>query len=428
MTRVPGLIAAPVAFLLSSFVAVQSAPPATGGPALLSESLSPASLDQARLDEFATRLDRAALTEDFVGLAVAVVRGGEIVLVRTYGALETGGSAPVTPDTAFRIASLSKGFAASLAGLAMAEGRIDRATPVAPYAPRLALKGDAHRALTVEHILSHRVGLPPNAYDNLLEAGTPVADILPRFRTVNPICAIGACYSYQNITFNLIADVLAAAYDRPYEELVRERIFTPLGMRHASFGAADLAANGDWARPHVRDPVPGMRGVFTPWRTVNISDAYYRTPAAGGVNASILDLAEWLKAQMGRAPEVLPGGVLASLHAPAVRTPAETRRWRALGPRITDTHYGLGWRIYTYGGHAVLNHSGGVEGYGAQIAWLPERDVGIVVLANTRAKRVWRIVPTFLDMELDLDDSDWLELETNYTETAGDFGAEAGQP
>jgi beta-lactamase class C len=79
--------------------------------------------------------------------------------------------------------------------------------------------------------------------------------------------------------------------------------------------------------------------------------------------------------------------------------------------RITSTKYGRGWRIYTYAGHPVINHSGGVEGYGAQIAWLPERDVGIVVLSNARAKRVFRIVPSFLDIELGLDHQDWLELE-----------------
>jgi len=102
--------------------------------------------------------------------------------------------------------------------------------------------------------------------------------------------------------------------------------------------------------------------------------------------------------------------VLSTIHTARVDTPAEKRRWDILQGRLNDAKYALGWRIYDYGGHALINHSGTVEGYAAQIAWLPERDVGIVILANTRAERVWRILPAFLDNELGLNERDWLAL------------------
>ncbi|MEX0644795.1 MAG: serine hydrolase domain-containing protein [Parvularculaceae bacterium] len=399
------------AVLMSISPRLAAEAPAAGGPTMLSASLSPDAADERRLDRFAALLDEAAEKDDFVGFAVAVVERGEIKLLRTYGVREAGGAAPVTPDTVFRIASLSKGFAASLAGLAIAEGKISKATPVAPFEPQLALPGGAQSALTVEHILSHRVGLPPNAYDNLLEAGVPVEDILPKFRAVKPICKIGQCYAYQNITFSMIGDILAAEYDTAFADLVRTRLFEPLGMATASVGRQGLEASLDWARPNKRKRIPGVDGAFTPWRVVEVDDAYYRTAAAGGVNASITDMARWLIAQMGGAPDVLPQSVLDDIHAPVIKTPSETRRWASLAARVTDTQYGLGWRIYDYAGHQVINHSGGVEGYGAQIAWLPERDIGIVILSNTRAKRVYRILPAFLDLELGLDDQDWLELD-----------------
>ncbi len=382
-----------------------------GGPTMLSTAFAPAGLQQQKLDAFAALLDRASAKDDFVGFAVAVVADSEVKLLRTYGAREAGAAAPVTADTVFRIASLSKGFAASLAGLAIAEGKIERTTPVAPFEPRFALAGGAQAAVTVEHILSHRVGLPPNAYDNLLEAGVPVDEILPKFRAVKPICKVGQCYAYQNIAFSMIGDILAAEYDEPYADLVRSRLFEPLGMTTASVGLDGLAASADWARPNTRKRLPGVEGAYTPWRVVEADGAYYRTAAAGGVNASITDMARWLIAQMGGAPEVLPQAVLDDIHAPVIRTPSETRRWANLGERITDTKYGLGWRIYEYAGNTVINHSGGVEGYGAQIAWLPKRNVGIVILSNTRAKRVYRILPAFLDLELGLDERDWLELD-----------------
>lgn len=399
--------------------------PSNNGPTMLSSAFSPESLEKARLKEFESLLDEASLTEDFVGLAVAVVRRGELAMLKTYGVTEAGGSSPVTPNTVFRVGSLSKGFASTLAGLAIEEGKVSLDTPVAPYAKRFALKGGAERKVTVEDVLSHRVGLPPNAYDNLLEDGRDVADILPRFRTVAPICAVGTCYAYQNIAYDLIGGVLSAVYGEPYSDLVRERIFTPLGMRTASVGAAGLKASGDWARPSVRDKIDDGSGgkSFGPWRAVDVKDAYYRTPAAGGVNASIVDMARWLAAQMGAAPDVLPSHVLDTIHTPHVETPTELRRWQALSSRLNEARYALGWRVYDYAGSTLINHSGTVEGYGAQIAWIPESEIGIVILANTRAERVWRILPAFLDIELGLETRDWLALrETpkSFSESFGD--------
>lgn len=399
--------------------------PVNSGPTMLSSAFSPESLEKARIKEFEALLDQASLAEDFVGLAVAVVRRGELAMLKTYGVTEAGGSAPVTPNTVFRVGSLSKGFASTLAGLAIEEGKVSLTTQVAPYAKRFALKGGAERTLTVEDVLSHRVGLPPNAYDNLLEEGSAVADILPRFRNVAPICTVGTCYAYQNIAYDLIGGVLSAVYGEPYPDLIRERIFSPLGMRTASIGAASLKASGDWARPSVRDQIDdGSAGKsFGPWRIVEVKDAYYRTPAAGGVNASIVDMARWLAAQMGAAPNVLPAKVLATIHTPHVETPSELRRWQALSNRLNEARYALGWRVYDYAGYTLINHSGTVEGYGAQIAWIPESEIGIVILSNTRAERVWRILPAFFDIELGLETRDWLALrETpkSFSESFGD--------
>ena len=79
-----------------------------------------------------------------------------------------------------------------------------------------------------------------------------------------------------------------------------------------------------------------------------VKEPYYRTPAAGGINASITDMAQWLAAQMGAAPGVASWEVLDAIHAPRVDTPSETRRWRELASRIHGSEYALGWRVYDY--------------------------------------------------------------------------------
>jgi beta-lactamase class C len=351
---------------------------------------------------FAEALERASTAPDFVGLAVAVVRDGKIELIKTYGTRSADSSAPITPDTQFRIASLSKAFAATLAAQDVKAGKLHWSDPVLPLSPTFKLKNGKEAAVTVEDVLSHRVGLPPYAYDNLLEADELPADILAKYSTVKLTCEPHTCFGYQNTAYNMIAPMLEKAGGAPYAILVRKRIFEPLGMKTATVGRDGLVGSINWAAPHRR------RGGA--WVPVPVKEPYYRVPAAGGVNLSITDLARWLSAQMGFEP-ALPPDIVAEITKPRVVTPQESSRQRALRTPVTSTSYGLGWRIATYAGHKLVNHSGSVEGYISQIAYLPDRKVGIVVLSNTRGARALKILPAWLDYELNLKKTDWLGLD-----------------
>lgn len=386
-------------------------------------ALAPFASPQVVADVHLMRLDanlrQAMDTGDFVGLAVAVVRNGEVTFLRTYGETEIGRGEPVTQDTLFRIASLSKGFASSLVGLAVSDGKLSLDEPATRIAPELVLLGNSEKSLTLAHLLSHRTGLPPNAYDNLLEAGILPSAILPQYRKVKPICPPADCYAYQNVTFDLAGRAVANAYGEPFTDLVSARIFKPLGMRTASYGRDALMLSGNWARPHSRKTQRDPLLPAHPWTRVEVKAPYYATPAAGGVNASILDMAQWLKAQLGNAPDVLPPSVLELIHSPQVSTLSETRRMRGALPALSSSSYAYGWRVYEYAGQTVVAHGGSVDGYGAQIMFLPDQNVGIVVLANARSKRFGRIAPMFLDLTLGQPTRDWLELETVGSALAG---------
>ncbi|HKR25513.1 MAG TPA: serine hydrolase domain-containing protein, partial [Allosphingosinicella sp.] len=189
---------------------------------------------------------------------------------------------------------------------------------------------------------------------------------------------------------------------RPYGEAVREQLFAPLGMTGASTSRAGLMRAPSWARPHV--------GAH-PLRPEEVNDIYYRVPAAGGVNGSIKDLAIWMLAQMGLAPDVLPPRVLAAVQAPRVRTPRESRRRRNFAERTPVSAYGLGWRAFDYSGHRVIGHHGGVRGYRSMILFDPARRSGVVVLWNSSSPRPNGIEYEVMDMVYRLDARDWLELD-----------------
>jgi len=351
---------------------------------------------EARDSNFERSLDTVFRDSGMVGLAIAVVRDGEISSIQTFGHLEFGGSDVVDEASRFRIASLSKAFAGTLAAQLEQENSLSLNDKIALSNPSFRLKSASQaNSVTLAHALSHRVSLPPYAYDNLLEANTLPTEILAEMKKVAPICGVGVCYAYQNVAFNMVASAIEHADEVSYAESVSKRIFEPLKMKNSSIGKAGLLLDENWARSYRR------RGVISAWKKVPVKPAYYRVPAAGGMNDSISDMSKWLLAQVGEATDVLSADVLALTHAPQVRTRGELRRTKSL-PNVVDAHYGLGWRIYSYKGTPVVNHSGAVEGYAAQIAFIPEKKSGVVLLTNSRARSFWETLPKFLDEELGL--------------------------
>lgn len=389
----------PVAMRVTAFLAAAALLSAAALPASAQLRLAP---DPA-VAAFEEKVEQAYETGDFVGLAVAVVKDGRVTLMRAFGERAASGSQAVDHLTRFRIASLSKGFAATVAAQLAAEGRLALDQPVGEMAPFFRLRSAAQSGATMEHVLSHRLGLPPFAYDNLLEAHIPVETIFDRLAKVKLVCRVGDCFTYQNVAYSLVEPAVEKAAGLPFERAVEARLFAPLGMERASFGLEALLEDDNWARPHVKTRAG--------WHPVKPDTAYYQVPSAGGINASILDMARWLKAQMGHAPDILAPPVLEMLHTPQVLTRAELRKIRWLRPRVKRAHYGLGWRVYSYAGHPVVVHNGGLEGTRAQIAFAPEEDVGVVAMWNSTTDRGWGIMPTLMDAWFGLKDMDWLRLD-----------------
>ncbi|PXA97966.1 serine hydrolase [Nostoc sp. 3335mG] len=356
---------------------------------------APPRVDYRRLD---ARIAALMQDPDMVGLAVGTVERGRVRFVKGYGETVAGSGVPITSDTVFRWASLSKSVAAALvAGLAD-EGKFSLDASVASLHTTLTLPGDT-RNVTVADVLSHRLGLVRNAWDDRLEAGEDPKKLRSELGTLAPFCPPATCYAYQNIAFDTASEIVEGATGQDYASVARTRLFGPLGMTHASVGRAGLQGAARWAQPHHRGRVPAQ-----------VDDNYYHVPAAGGVNSSIEDLLRWMRAQMGDAPAVLSPKLLDMMHRPRVSTPPHGRR----GPMdraLTNASYGLGWRSYTYAGHSLVGHRGSVDGYGSLILFDPAERSGIVMLWNSNQFKAARLQLEFFDMLYGLPQTDWLELQ-----------------
>ena len=345
------------------------------------------------------RLQALMQERTMVGMAVGVVENGRITFLNGYGETVAGSGDRVTPDTVFRWASVSKGVAATMVAKLAEEGKVDLNAPVVNYAPSLHLPARAEYRATVGDMLSHRLGIYKNAYDNKLEEGQPTGFLRATLSQLSPICPPGTCWSYQNVAYDGASEIVEKQTGKGYEQAVRDMLFRPIGMTSASVSRPGLVEARSWAKPHSVGRRP-----------LEVLDAYYRVPAAGGVNSNIKDMSLWMIAQMGEMPDVLSPRLLETIHAPIVPTPSERQRMRKFLERVHDPYYGYGWRSYDYAGHRLVGHHGGVNGYRSLIMFDPERKSGVVALWNSNTSQPWALEFEIMDMLYGLPFRDWLEL------------------
>ena len=352
--------------------------------------------DRIDYRDFDRRISGIMADPSMVGLSVAVIEDGRISFARGYGTTTAVGGEPVNPHTVFRWASLSKGVAATMVGDLAAQGRLSLDAPVSDYATTLKLPLGNETRATVDDLLSHRLGVTRNAFDGKLEAGADPRTLRPMLATLAQICTPGQCHAYQNVAFDAASEIVQNITGRPYQQVVARELFGPLGMVDASVSRAGLISSKSWAQPHVGR------------RTVAVNDNYYRVPAAGGVNSSILDLARWMQVQMGAAPRVVPQSVLDRIHQPRIST---DRHRGMFNQAMGTSQYALGWRDYNYRGHRLIGHQGAVMGYRATVLFDPVRKSGVAMLWNSQSGRPVGIQLELLDRLYGFEHRDWLGLD-----------------
>lgn len=378
-------------------------------PGLIDEAETLAQLGDARqprisvysdlpyLQPVIERLNQASEMRRSVGLAVAILERGEPVLIYTSGETAAGSGDPITPRTVFRAASLTKSITGVLLAHLEHEGRIRLDDP----APETIRVRNSRRP-TVLDLVAHRTGLPRNAYDNRLEAGRPIPAILDETAELNPVCAVGECYTYQNIVFSGASEVVRRSTGSSYENNVRRRLYQRYGMRTAGFSERDLTRAASWARPHRG----WQRTVNTPGSPASNYDAV--APAAAAV-VSLEDLIAWAQAHLSETGGI-PHDIRERIFNPYVATPRETNALNRRFPgRVQETHYGLGWRIYRWGERTLIAHSGYLSGYGAQIVMEPATGFAYIALWNADASGPWRLWPTVMDLRTGDGPGDWLD-------------------
>lgn len=309
------------------------------------------------------------------GASVAIVKDGTVIYQKAFGVKRAGSTDSVDVNTRFRIASVSKGFSAVLAGLTAADSLLcwdDRMNNYLNY----PLKGKMND-INIRNILSHTCGFQYQAYSTLVEDELPRDAMISRLLMLKLSRDPGEIHSYQNVAYSLIEPILESIYARPFNDLMYERIFGPLKMTHTSITYDSMVSSSNMAIPHGY-----RRGGFVP---VRLNPDYYNVAAAGGINSSISDMAHWLQAMLGYRQDVIPETVLDQVFAPVISMRIRNRHFsRLYKPRYG--YYGLGWRVIEYPEDTVVYHGGYANGYKSGIALNRNKKIGICVLTNAPSK------------------------------------------
>jgi len=331
------------------------------------------------------------------GCAVAVVLRDQIVFMNGYGVRSIGKKEKIDPDTVFQLGSLSKPIAATLASLLETHGLLNLDDAVSDYLPNFSLNShQSPQALKIKNLLSHTSGIPRSGFNNLIESYASRSTIRQALQRVRAVTPVGRKYDYHNAMFAVIADVTQVATLQSFPDALSTKLLQPLQMNNTSATYEALARSLNRASPHTRN----QRGALCSCEPY--SRGYYSVAPAGGINSSARDMATFLKAQMGGFPQIVPQKALMRIQSPVIPTNNLLNSATGAGFRNKNPSYGLGWRIIDYANQKLVYHGGWLKGFMNFLAFMPEKQLGIVVLHNADTKFSSRVAMQFFQNVLGL--------------------------
>jgi CubicO group peptidase (beta-lactamase class C family) len=356
------------------------------------------------------------------GLAIGVVKNGELVYAEGHGVLDIGGSEQVDANTVFQIASLTKAFTAAALGILVDEGRLGWDGRVIDYLPDFRMYDPwVTREFTIRDLLTHRSGLGLGAGDLLFwpQAKSTRADIVKAMRHLKPETSFRTAYAYDNLLYVIAGEVVGAISGVPWEDFVEQRIMRPLGMTECR---------------SIPDRVEGVENRATPHMVVDgeLKTTFFSgggaTAAAGAINCNISGLARWASMLLanGELPEggrLLSEETCAELWKPV--TLLSVRDEDLEHARTHFTAYALGWGLKDFHGYLHVGHSGGLQGMTTYIALLPELGVATIVLTNMWSPASRAISNQILQAEASESTEDWVEIYAGAAQERADEARQA---
>ena len=338
------------------------------------------------------------------GLALAVVKDGEVVISKGYGFRSLAEESVVDENTIFPIGSSTKAFAATTLGMLVEEGKLDWDTPIQNYFPEFRLKDPvASQRITLRDLLCHRSGLPSHDFQ-WYNAPFSRGEIIERLRYLEPSKDFRSHWQYQNHMFFAAGCLAEKVTGQTWEELVQNKIFDQLDMKNTYSQISESIKSGNYSLPHA-DKLDKTEEI--PFRDISTIGP------AGAINSNIKDMAQWVALQLSRGQhgdkKLISPKLISEIHSPQMAMPEEARAaFNGEFPETSQVAYGMGWFIQPYRGITAIHHGGAIDGFTTMVSFMPEKNMGLVILSNLNSNPVPVILSyKVYDSLLGLEAVDW---------------------
>ncbi len=344
----------------------------------------------ADLDEYVAR---AMKTFEVPGLSIAIVKDGNVVLLKGYGIRKLSEPSPVDENTLFGIGSNTKAFTAAAIATLVDEGKLDWDDPVYERLKGFEMYDPyVSKEMRIRDLLCHRSGLGLGEGDLMFWPHTTFTrdEVVYRLRFLKPATSFRSQFAYNNLMFVTAGQVVAENGGKTWDEYVRERILVPLGMNNTNSSTSAFNATGDWAYPHEQ-----VDGKLQPIPFENLDNA----GPAGSINSSAADMSKWVLMQLNHGK--IPGSETRIFSEKSGQTmwaqqtvipvgQTGSEELRAIRPNLAG--YGLGWFLRDYKGRKIVGHTGGVAGFVTMVSLVPQENLGIVILTNAEEDSVFESI------------------------------------
>jgi CubicO group peptidase (beta-lactamase class C family) len=336
-------------------------------------------------------VSKAAQTWKVPGLSVAIVHNDSVIYAKGFGTLSAIDHTPVNDQTLFEIGSTTKAFTSTLAAMLVTDGKLRWTDRLSVYLPDFRLNDPAaNEGVTIRDALSHQAGIG-RAELLWLGSGATRDQVVHRLRFLKAESPFRSRFSYQNVMYTAGGEAVSKAGGAPWEELVRQRIFLPLGMASTVAARADLPTKNA-ALPHGVDHDTAF--VQSPFNSQNVGPA-------GAIISTARDMAQWVRFQLNDGvvggKRLVASAALRETHSPQALMVTGAGRGGGDSAAVTNfSTYGMGWRVEDYRHQLLWDHSGGTLGMTCHVAMLPEKKFGVVVLSNMGSTTLPEILADYI--------------------------------
>ncbi|HLG63539.1 MAG TPA: serine hydrolase [Ktedonosporobacter sp.] len=341
------------------------------------------------------------------GLALAVVKDGEMVFARGFGKRDLTGGEAVTPQTIFAIGSSSKAFTAASLAMLVDEGKLNWDRPVREYIPFFKLYDTvASERITPRDLLIHNSGLPRHDLA-WYRSSRSRKELVEGLRYLEPSKDFRSTWQYQNMMYATAGYLVECVSGLSWEDFVQQRIFAPLGMSNSY-------VNDTSAREHTTNYSLPYREKDGEIQQIPFYSHWQALGPAGSIHSNVEDLCKWLLLHLNKGKvgdrQLISEGQMTQLHSPQMA--GVDRELITLDPKklpeIFYSSYAMGWVVTSYRGNVLLHHGGSIGGFHALVAFMPNNNIGVAVLTNTHTSMLETVaVYHMLDLLLGVEPADW---------------------